>query len=185
LRDLPDLILSSCEPSSLSDEQLEAVAGESEEVKEQRAKAIQTIAALESVLQTCRQYKGTSRSTPQKATPSRTGEPLQASTPAPKASTNHTPSSRVESSNGASKDEDEEISFKFDSPSTPRPARSGGEDEQPSPSPSSSLSSGLRSAKSNGSSTPLSSPTSSGYGQHYNNASGSVAYRSASRAGKK
>jgi len=64
LRDLPSLILSSCDPSSLSDEELEAVAGESEEVKEQRTKAIHRVAALEAVIQTCRQYKGISRSTP-------------------------------------------------------------------------------------------------------------------------
>jgi len=43
LIDLPNLVFSSCEPSSLSDEELEAVAGESAEIKEQRAKAMQAV----------------------------------------------------------------------------------------------------------------------------------------------
>jgi hypothetical protein len=68
LRDLPDLILSSCEPLSLSDEQLEAVAGESEKAKEQRTKAVHRIATLEAVVQACRQSSRTS-TTPQKDTP--------------------------------------------------------------------------------------------------------------------
>jgi hypothetical protein len=76
LRDLPDLILSSCEPLSLSDEQLEAVAGESEKAKDQRTKPVHRIATLEAVVQACRQYKGIKKAmssrtstTPQKDTP--------------------------------------------------------------------------------------------------------------------
>jgi 5'-deoxynucleotidase YfbR-like HD superfamily hydrolase len=84
LRDLPDLILSSCEPLSLSDEQLEAVAGESEKAKEQRTKAVHRIATLEAVVQACRQYKGINRSTTQKAMSSRTSTTPQKDTPGEK-----------------------------------------------------------------------------------------------------
>ena len=117
LRDLPDLILSSCDPSSLTDEQLEAVAGESEEVKEQRTKAVHRVAALEAVIQTCRQYKGISRSTPQKATMSRTVATQHDATHASTAPTYHIDGTLQESSADASNDED--AVSKFESPATP------------------------------------------------------------------
>jgi hypothetical protein len=178
LRDLPDLILSSCDPSSLSDEELEAVAGESEEAKEQRTKAVHRVAALEAVIQTCRQYKGISRSTPQKLAPSRTAATPKDDVPAPKASTNHADGTVLESSAETSNDED--ATFKFGPPATPKAVRS----EHFAPSPGSSLSSGFRSAKSSGSTnTPLSSPGGSSSEQYYNTPR-SVAHRPAARSEK-
>lgn len=117
LRDLPDLVLSSCDPSSLSDEELEAVAGESEEVKEQRTKAVHRVAALEAVIQTCRQYKGISRSTPQELTPSRVVAASKDDAHAPKASVDLVDGTPLQSSADTSNDED--TTFRFGSPATP------------------------------------------------------------------
>ena len=182
LRDLPDLILSSCDPSSLTDEQLEAVAGESEEVKEQQTKAVHRVAALEAVIQTCRQYKGISRSTPQKATMSRTVATPHDATHASKAPTYYIDGTLQESSADASNDEDP-VS-KFESPATPQAVRSERHAEHFPSSPSSSLSSGFRSAKSSGStSTALSSPAGSSFEQYYNTPR-SVAHRPVSRSDK-
>lgn len=188
LRDLPDLILPSCEPSSLSDEQLESVAGESEEVKEQRIKALQRVGALEAVIQTCRHYKGTSRSTPQKIMSGRTESTTQTYSPASKVSKAHGNGVKADlpkSVPDSNETEPEGINVNVESPATPKAARSQPRSELFPPSPTSSLSSGYRSASSNGGvGTPLSSPRSSSSSQHYNNASGSIAYRSASRSGK-
>jgi hypothetical protein len=165
LRDLPDLILSSCDPSSLTDEELEAVAGESEEVKEQCIKAIHRVAALEAVIKTCRQYKGISRSTPQKIMPSRTGNILRDDAPASKASAERVNGTVLESSADTFNDED--ALFKFESPATPKAVRSERQGELFPPSPSSSMSSDFRSSKLSGStSTPLSSPGSSSSEQY-------------------
>ena len=182
MRDLPDLILSSCDPSSLSDEQLEAVAGESEEVKEQRAKAVHRVAALEAVIQTCRQYKGISRSTPQKLTPSQAvAHPIDA-VHAPKASADSIGDTSLQVS--ADTSNDEEAAFRFGSPATPKAVRSDRQSKLFPPSPGSSLSSEFRSAKSSGSTnTPLSSPGGSISEQYYNTPR-SVAHRPASRAEK-
>lgn len=182
LRDLPDLILSSCDPSSLTDEQLEAVAGESEEVKEQRTKAVHRVAALEAVIQTCRQYKGISRPTPQKLTPSRTVATPKDATHAAKASAYPVNDTPLQSSADNSNDED--ALSKSGSPATPKAVRSERQSELFPPSPGSSLSSGFRSAKSSGiSNTPLSSPGGSSSEQYYNTPR-SVAHRPASRAEK-
>jgi hypothetical protein len=182
LRDLPDLILSSCDPSSLTDEELEAVAGESEEVKEQRTKAVHRVAALEAVIQTCRQYKSISRSTPQKIMPSRTGDILRDDAPASKASAERVDGTVLESSADTSNDED--ALFKFESPATPKAVRSERQGEIFPPSPSSNMSSGSPSAKlSGGTSTSFSSPGGSSSEQYYNT-SRSVAHRSASRPSK-
>lgn len=182
LRDLPDLILSSCDPSSLSDEELEAVAGESEEVKEQRSKAVHRVAALESVIQTCRRYKGISRSTPQKLTPGRTVDNPKNDSPAPKISADFADDTPLRSSADTSNDGD--TTFRFGSPATPKAVRSERQNELFPPSPGSSLSSGFRSAKSSGStSTPLSSSGGSSSEQYYNTPR-SVAHRPASRSEK-
>lgn len=186
LRDLTDLILANCEPSNLSDDELESVAGESAEVKEQRNKAVHRIAALEAVIKTCREYKGINQSTPQKSLPmQRSGSGS--------ASVVDSDASDDEESDGQ-----EHLSSKFyvklsrteegtkpESPTTPKPSRSKDQDELSPLSPGSSSSSGFRSAKSNGSTnTPLSSMGSASPGQQHNNATGSIAYRSASRKKK-
>jgi hypothetical protein len=175
LKDLPDLILSNCDPSSLTDEQLEAVAGESAEVKEQRNKAVHRVAALEAVIQTCRQYKGISRSTPQKLTPSRTVATPKDASHAPKASADLINDTPLQSS--ADNPNEEDATFKFESPATPKTVHSARQSELFPPSPGSSLSSGLRSAKTNGvTNTPLSSPGGSTSEQYYNTPR-SVAHR--------
>lgn len=191
LRDLPNLILSTCEPSRLSDEQLESVAGESEEAKEQRIKAVQRVSALEAVMQTCRQYRGTNRSTPQKVMPCRSEIATRTDSPATKVATVHVNGAQAELFNELSTNKEidhDGFHVNIESPATPKPARSPSQPQNGlfPPSPSSGLSSGYRSAKSNESlGTQLSSPrSSSSSGQNYNNATGSIAYRSGSRSGK-
>jgi hypothetical protein len=196
LRDLTDLTLANCEPSNLSDEELESVAGESTEVKEQRSTAVLKTAALEAVIKTCRQYKGISQSTPQRSIPQPSNGTAAASVTDPYSSgseeheedndTEHRSPERAkmvsEWSTKTHQGADGTTNLAPESPTTPKPSQVEPRDEKPSASPNSAVSSGFRSAKSNGSgSTPLSSPGSSGYGQRLNNATGSVAYRSASR----
>jgi hypothetical protein len=196
LRDLTDLTLANCEPSNLSDEELESVAGESTEVKEQRSTAVLKTAALEAVIKTCRQYKGISQSTPQKSMPQPSNGTAAASVTDPYSSdseehgedndTGHRSPKRAkilsEWSTQTQQGDDGTTKPAPESPSTPKPSQAEPQDGRPSPSPSSEVSSGFRSAKSNGkSSTPLSSPGNSGYGKHLNNATGSIAYRFASR----
>lgn len=147
------------------------------------------MSALETVLQTCRQYRGTSRSTPQKALASRTEITKRMVSPASKVSADHVNGAKAGMPNDSSNNNEtnhDDIHVNIESPSTPKAARSQTESELFPPSPSSSLSSGYRSAKSSESlGTPLSSPrSSSSSGQHYNNATGSIAYRSRSRSGK-
>jgi hypothetical protein len=191
---LTGLTLANCEPSNLSDEELESVAGESAEVKEQRSTAVLKTAALEAVIKTCRQYKGISQSTPQKSVPKLSNGAAVADVADP-----DIPDDEEDDDDDTPEPGDLEAARRYDaktiqlgaesrrksalqSPTTPRPSLFEPQDERPSPSSSSSLSSGFRSAKSNGNpSTPLSTLGSSGYGQHLNNATGSVAYRSASR----
>lgn len=191
LRNLPDLILAGCDPSNLSDEQLEAVAGESAEVKDQREKAIHRIAALEGIIQTCRKYKGIAQSTPQKITPrSGNGATVSVRTPEPslpeaKASTGAHVNTKAASVSAEEYEDASEVASKTQSPTTPRAARTGRQSEQHPPSPSSSLGSELRGSEWSGSaSTPRTSPgnRSPGPGYQYNNATGSIALRPASQS---
>lgn len=71
LRDLTDVILANCEPSSVSDEQLISVAGDSVKVEAQRTKATHKAAVVETAIKTCRQCKDVSQSTPEENMPTR------------------------------------------------------------------------------------------------------------------
>jgi hypothetical protein len=164
LRDLPNLVFSNCEPSSLSDEELEAVAVELAEIKEQRATAIHRAAALEAVISTSRQYRCTSQPTPQKGMSS--------------SSDNHDKSDAAETVV-------DKTTITLSPPSTPEASDLKTSNEQSPTPPSPSSSPSLRnSSLSSDASTPFSSPDSVGSGRIYDNANGSIAYKPVSRPSK-
>lgn len=190
LRNLTDLMLANCEPSNLTDEELESVAGESAEVKEQRNKAVHRIAALEAVVTTCRQYKGISQSTPRKSMPAQSNGPSYAGVTGPDTSDDEDSDVHSRTPEVLSKRYTEETQFLDDvsgpdSPTTAKPPRSRGQEEQSPLSPGSNSSAGFRSAKSNGSTnTPLSSMSNGSPGQNNNKAAWPLGYKSASRKKK-
>ena len=190
LRDLTGLILANCEPYNLSDQELESVAGESAEVREQRNKAVHRIAALESVIKTCRQYKSINHSTPQKSVPGQSNGSSSAGVTGLDTSNDGDSDVYPRTSEALSKQYIDKTQGLGDindpeSPTTADPTRPRDQDEQSPLSPDSSSSSGFRSAKSNGSAnTPLSSMGSGSPGQHNSKATWPLGYRSASRKKK-
>lgn len=190
LRDLTDLILANCEPSNLTDEELESVAGESAEVKEQRHKAVHRIVALEAVVTTCRQYKGISQSTPQKSVPVQSNGSLSAGVTESDTSEDEDSDAQSRTPEAFSKRSTKEMQAfddlsDPDSPTTAKPPRSEDQGERFPLSPGSTSSSGFRSAKSNGSTnTPLSSMSNGSPGHHSNKAAWPLGYKSVSRKKK-
>lgn len=190
LRDLTDLILANCEPSNLTDEELESVAGESAEVKEQRNKAVHRIAALEAIIATCRQYKGISQSTPQKSVPVQSSSSSSTGVTGPDTSDDEDSDVQSKTHEAFSKRSTNEMQAfddlsDPDSPTTAKPPRSEDQDEHFPLSPGSKSSSGFRSAKSNGSTnTPHSSMSSGSPGHRNDKAAWPSGYKSASRKKK-
>jgi hypothetical protein len=190
LKDLTGLILANCEPSNLSDQELESVAGESAEVKEQRNEAVHRIAALETVIKTCRQYKSINHSTPQRGVPVQSNGSSSAGVTGPDTSNDGDSDVYSRTSEALSKRHiDETQAFGDisdpDSPTTAKPTRSIDHNEQSPPSADSGSSSEFRSAKSNGSTNiPLSSMSIGSPGQHNSKAAWRLGYKSASRKKK-
>ena len=132
LRDLTDVVLANCEPSSLSDEELVSVAGDPVEVKEQRTKATHRAAVLETAIKTCRQCKDVSKSTPQKDMPTRLKAVVPVSVVQSDSSDdkdNDVRSKTPESSEGPCVDKTELVAKK-ELFHTPRSSRPGSQDEQ-------------------------------------------------------
>lgn len=190
LRDLTDLILANCEPCNLTDDELESVAGEFTKVKEQRNQAVHRIAALETVIKICRQYKGINQSTPQKSVPVQSNGSSLPGVTVPDTSDDGDSDAYSSTPEPLSKRYTEETQAlgdvsNPDSPTTAKASRARNQDEQSLLSPVSSSSSGFRSAKSNGrTNTPLSSMGSASPGQHNSKAAWPLGYKSASRKKK-
>lgn len=167
------MVLASCEPSDLSDEELESVAGEAAEVKEQRNTATVKVAALESVLRTCRQYKGIDLSTPPKITTQDTLYPEQA------VNDNSNIPSWSAMAEALRRKVAEAATAKSNASTAPGSAHSHPLDTMRSPSTNSSSASASDGSKSNGGPDTDRSSTSRGSpGKHHDVPLNSLAYRS-------